>query len=1742
MTTEEKLVKKRSSYKGRLTMFISYLDTVESLKSSDIAELQLRIGKVESLYAQYDEVQLQLECAADDMQSQLNERSMFESQYYKALARAQNLLTKYNKSNNDDACSENVTRASNHRLVKLPTIQLPKFSGSYENWLEFHDTFSSLIHTNDEIDEINKFHYLRASLEGSAAVVIQSFEFSASNYAVAWKVLCERFDNKRLLIQNHVSALFNIDPISRESSVVLKRLIDNLNKNLRALESLGEPVKQCDTLLIHIVTHKLDQKTYREWEECKGRLDQNSSITFDLFIQFVRGRADLIETLEMSRNLNSTSHKSSSKLKAMVSVQHTNNNNNSNTDSIKNVCPKCNGDHNLSNCTQFLALSNEARYNSLPNYKVCYNCFKIGHYANHCKKPGCKLCKRKHNTLVHVSEPKVSNAVATDNICQRTEKRSVFEPSTSVVATAPASINNVALSANIGHQQQDVLLSTALVILLDCNNVEHVARAVLDSGSTSSFMTEELHTRLNLDVAQIDRSIMGINNVTSHVGKRCRVHLKSLDKSYSTDLHCFVLPSITSNVPGRELDLSTLQLPSHICLADPTFYKPAEVDILIGADLFWDLLGSQRIKLGTGRPVLCETRLGWIVSGPNTSNYASLISSEIKCNFAKTESHFTGEMDDIRQDLTRFWQLEEINSKSSSSHYSPEEKLCEDHFVQNTSRLPDGRFCVRIPLKNDPELLGDSLKRATQCLFSLERSLKRKPETSQMYHDFLTEYQLLGHMSECEGPHSCAGAYFIPHHGVLRESSSTTKLRVVFNASSPTTSGISFNDLQMVGPVVQDDLLSILLRFRQHKYILSADVAKMYRCIEVHPDDRNLQQIVWRDNSSHPITAFKLNTVTYGTASAPFLATRCLKQLGLECNDKKTAEIILHDFYVDDLLTGSDDLEEAKAIRESVTTVLASAGMPLRKWRSNEPELLSEISETSLDLNIGSQEPNKLLGLGWHSDSDDLCFPLNSLVTDGNTKRELLSVIAQVFDPLGLLAPCIITMKMLMQGLWLDKLSWDEPLPSEIKKRWNEITKSLSLLNAVRCPRIMVCDAHKTVQLHIFSDASERAYGACAYVRSVDSTGDVTVRLLIAKSRIVPIKPATIPRLELCGALMGARLFEKVVDSLRIKIDQIFFWSDSTIVLGWLRMLPCKLQPFVRNRVAEILEKAGNHTWRHVPTDLNPADPISRGVDIGNLLGLKLWWSGPEFLKNDLSEWPSQPKHVGPLPETRPDADVSLNATISEGKAFVDFSRFSNHSRLIRAVAYALRFIKHCRKQISETDYLTDEELRKASNLLISKCQEDSFPEYKLLLNKESLPKKSPLLKFNVFIDDDHIMRVGGRLDNSNFSYDKRHPILLQSTHLFTQLLFTYQHKRLMHAGPQLLLACIRETYWPIGGRNLAKACYHKCVLCQRMKGKIVTPLMGNLPQQRLLPGGFPFESVGVDYAGPIMSASRQGRGCIVKVYICIFVCFTTKAIHLELVGDLTSNTYLLAMRRFIARRGKPLHIFSDNGTSFVGACNDISGFLKSNCNFLSENMANDNINFHFIPAYTPHFGGLWEAGVKSTKYHLRRVLGNCNLTYEELNTTLTQIEAILNSRPLTPLSSEPSDCSPLTPGHLLIGRALTSLPQPDYQDHSTPLLTRFKRIEQLRQHFWERWSKEYVSELQQRVKWRSCKDGLKLDTLVVVKEDNLPPLKWRMGRVVAVHPGSDGIARVADIRTSTGVIRRAFSRICPLPVAPSSC
>ncbi|XP_037296045.1 uncharacterized protein LOC119188381 isoform X4 [Manduca sexta] len=366
-------------------------------------------------------------------------------------------------------------------------------------------------------------------------------------------------------------------------------------------------------------------------------------------------------------------------------------------------------------------------------------------------------------------------------------------------------------------------------------------------------------------------------------------------------------------------------------------------------------------------------------------------------------------------------------------------------------------------------------------------------------------------------------------------------------------------------------------------------------------------------------------------------------------------------------------------------------------------------------------------------------------------------------------------------------------------------------------------------------------------------------------------------------------------------------------------------------------------------------------------------------------------------------------------------------------------------------------------------------------------------------------------------------------------LLFRFEHQRLKHAGPQALLYNVRDSYWPVAGRNLARKIVHECVTCRRFRGKTLTPIMGNLPKDRITPS-FPFLRCGVDYAGPVLILNRKGRGAkLIKGYICLFVCFVTRAVHLELVSDLSTDAYLLALKRFISRRGKPSDIYSDNGRNFVGLMTEFTKFISTCSADIVEYATTQNINFKFIPPYSPHFGGLWEAGVKSCKHHLLRSLGNSHLTFEELTTLLSQIEAILNSRPLSPMSSDPSDFEPLSPGHFLIGRPVTAPAVADYIDTPTLNLNRYQRIEKTRQHFWARWVREYISEMQIRTKWKTKKPDLKPNTLVVLKQDNIPPLKWSFGRILYTVPGKDGVSRTAVIKTASGIVRRSFSTICPL-------
>ncbi|CAH2266948.1 jg10262 [Pararge aegeria aegeria] len=882
------LIKLRGIIKGKLTIFQNFLNslnTCERINETQFNELECRLNKLDSVQVEYDKLQTEMELLSDDPEQLLLEREEFDTRYYSLVASARTLLAKCSRQqrrtlsmSESSEGSERANRGALHDFVRLPKISLPIFDGDFQHWLTFRDTFISLIHDNNTIGDINKFHYLKAALKGSALIMIQNLEFTSKNYKIAWQLLSNRYDNERLLINNHINAILDFTPIQKESCHFLRKLIDTIRRNLCALNTLGQPTDHWDTLIIHLMTKKLDSITFREWEEHRNTI--STSPTLKQFVDFLTNRADLLETIHQDikqrqsltqtyLNTQSTERNQNTQNIETKSKNTFYSNKTKNIDDKIIACPMCKQNHFLFSCPDFRNLDVDTRILKMQNFTVCKNCLRPGHKTNFCKLTHCKYCVNKHNTLLH----------------KDTEQHST-----------------VALSSNINTINKPyILLSTALVNVVGADGNLHPARALLDNGATAHYVTRQLCERLGLERRNVSSTVTGINNQVSHSAESCNLSIESSCGDYKLNIECYVLPQITNSLPSCNIDIQCIKLPPNIQLADPSFHISSPIDILMGADVFWDVICSNLIDLGKQRPKLQQTKLGWLVSG-TFNKYRNTNTSPTTCLFSQNNEAL----------LTRFWELESINPKYS---LSLEEQACEKSFAENTWRDNDGRFIVTIPLKESPDVLGDSFQSAKNRFLALERRFQRNPILKKRYLDFMTEYENLGHMSDTSKTLEPSNkpqnrSYYLFHHGIVRESSTTTKLRVVFNGSSPSSNnGKTFNSIQMVGPVVQDDLISILLRFRQHKYVVSGDIEKMYRAILVEPSQRSLQQILFRFNPSEKIRTFTLNTVTYGTASAPYLATKCLVSLAEQCFDPDAKTAITRDFYVDDFLSGGDSIQ-----------------------------------------------------------------------------------------------------------------------------------------------------------------------------------------------------------------------------------------------------------------------------------------------------------------------------------------------------------------------------------------------------------------------------------------------------------------------------------------------------------------------------------------------------------------------------------------------------------------------------------------------------------------------------------------------------------------------------------------------------------------------------------------------------------------------------------------------------------------
>ncbi|XP_062557264.1 uncharacterized protein LOC134222137 [Armigeres subalbatus] len=854
--------------------------------------------------------------------------------------------------------------------------------------------------------------------------------------------------------------------------------------------------------------------------------------------------------------------------------------------------------------------------------------------------------------------------------------------------------------------------------------------------------------------------------------------------------------------------------------------------MLIGAEHFFNILKQGQIKLADNLPTLYETKFGWVVAGSLEETEED---SPVCANLAVT--------DGLEACLQRFFHQEDNTEPDNNTN---EQEQFEEHFQRTYRRNKDGRFVVQLPFRETVQQLGSSRSLALKRFLLLEKRLARNPDLMTQYAEFINEYRLLNHCREVREEEDSPGlqTYYLPHHCVLKPSSSSTKLRVVFDATAKTK------------------------------------------------------------------------------------------------------------------------------------TLMLKGGFPIRKWCSNSGAVLEGVPDEDRESlvtiqDLSANEVIKTLGLLWDPKKDLFLFNKSFEPTDDKdnvTKRRVLSQIAKIFDPLGLVSPVIV--EIIMQKVWATQIDWDDTVEGDLLKHWMEFKAALSQLNNFKIPRCVVFLETETMEIHGFADASKSAYVVCIYLRCIRKNGSAESHLLCSKSKVAPLQEITIPRLELCANLLLAKLVDKVVPVLKLNIHEIKLWSDSQIALAWMKKPLDRLQVFVRNRVAEINKLTKHCHWNYIKTDQNPADVVSRGMRPALLSKNQLWWNGPNFLRE--ANYKTEPIEDIPeniIPELK---DVVIANPIMKLPE-TNFDRYDSFHKLQRVYAHIARFVRRVRTTKEERSSclkLTVQDMRVSMKYIIYVLQQNDFHEELQCIKRGDIPKR--LAALQPFIDENGLLRVGGRLQNSKLPYDAKHQLLLPQKHRVTELLIKKIHEERLHEGQSGVLAAIRQQFWILNARSIIRKIIHKCMKCFRTKPRMYQPLMGNLPEFRVNIAA-PFELTGVDYAGPVSVKEGKRKPRIIKAYIALFVCLVSKAVHLELVSDLTSEAFLAALDRFVNRRGAVRKIFSDNGTNFVGAFKELRTLFTDKLvkNQIDNFLLPREVEWEFIPPRSPNFAALGdllapERGVQS--------------------------------------------------------------------------------------------------------------------------------------------------------------------------------
>ncbi|XP_037024126.1 uncharacterized protein LOC119066014 [Bradysia coprophila] len=1604
------------------------------------------------------------------------------------------------------------------RLIARQVIgkELPNFYGDPQDWLLFRSQYERTTATCLYTGEENIFR-LRKCLKGDALTAVKSLLVSPNNSQAVMGILERRFGRPEDIIKSLIKEVTEAASPREDkprSIVIYATVIQNL---VATLEDLGRDDHLRNPMLLSELEKKLPTTLCLLWSEY---IVDKQGVTMKTFSDWMQRRAEAASrrfTLDPV-SFEPENSKKATKTKGFVNTV------------AKYVEPKssagncriCSGSCQKPwQCAVLLNKNIEQRWNLIKEKKLCFSCLMTGHNANNCTRLyqcGIDGCQRNHNKVLH-NKMKVEGKVEQQN--------------------------NITLATVQSSHRTNLRI---LPVIVCFNGREVKTYALLDNGSQSTLITSSLVDRL------------GVTGISSPI------ILQWPNGEFSTENDSQIVNlSIRGIFNGaKTYSLIGAQTAKKLCLVQQTInrekliaqwpylrdvefesFTDVRPEILIGENNCLLTVTRQLLHDTQNTPIASKTWLGWTISGNDGRKVPEMSVKMINVNTITDE--------DLHALVKSSMIINDCGINDQSTRSKEDERA--QKILETTTHNIGGRWETGLLWRNPDVVLPESRMNAYHRLLNLEKKFDRDPELFDKYEAIINGYIDKGYLRKVDKTEGHDDRiWYLPHFPV-KYPLKPGKIRVVFDAAAK-SHGTSLNDNLVSGPDFLKLLSGVLFRFRQGTIGFIGDIKEMFHRVLINKSDVKCQKILWRgrERNNEP-DEYEMAVMMFGATCSPSAAiyVKDLNAKRYENDYPEAVNAIINKHYMDDYLDSKFSVEEAVKVIKEVIFIHEQGSFEICNWVSSSKEVMAAIpenlrrKENSVVTLAHENIPGRVLGVLWKPDEDVFTFSgnfakIDKELLDGNrvpTKREVLQIVSSIYDPLGFVAHFVITGRIIMKNIWKTKIGWDQPIPESINNDWQVFLGNLKNIGNVQIDRCYSPNlkCYDSLQLHIFGDSSSQAYCAIAFMR-IEVSEKVEVKFITAKTRVTPLKEVTdenIHRLELQAALIVSRLSKFVLEEHELHFDDCYYWTDSMAVWYWIHSQTRRYKQFVANRLNEIWELTDQANWRWLPTQMNVSDDGTRFGSV-EFVNSHRWYNGPDFLYEDQSQWPeSNDARISNEVENWMEV-VNVGQVVQVVEfALPQIERFSNWRRLIGATAWMLRYINNCNpnrnKIFSAT--LNVDEWTNAEMKWIRHSQQRSFTqEISDLLRKRLVHPNSRIYTLSPELDENGILRLCGRADRlPNSTIDQRRPIILDGQDSYARLLIRFYHEKYNHIGHDTVLNEIKQRFWIVKATVTLKKIRSECWKCKILKARPQPTIMGQLPAPRLEGGNPAFHFTGMDYFGPItIKIGRQ----LHKRYGVLFTCLTVRAVHIEVAASETTDSCIMAIRRFIARRGCPKEIYSDNGSNLRGANNELKAVLEAlDQDKIRAAMTTHRIDWHFNPPTASHMGGSWERLVGSIKTAFYATLNSVHPTEEMLVTLLAEAEHVVNSRPLLELSNDSNEPETLTPNHFLIGRSSASAPISIFDKDDLILKKQWRASQHLADLFWIRWVKEYRPTLTKRTQWYRQGRNPQIGELVYMVDDKQPRGQWPRGIIANVFPGIDGQVRVVDVRTAKNTYRRPITKIC---------